>query len=317
MGGKDVKPMITSAKLQERILNYLSDGAPHSIQEIKASLEQAGITDYTDGQFSGSINTLVRNQTIDKVDRAVYAISKGGQHFMKYCFVVSPIGDEGSQTRDHADKLLKHIITPVCQACGFEVERVDQMNDFNSITQTIIEKLQSADLVIADISEHNPNVFYEMGYRKCTGKPIIHLKRKNENERIPFDVNTIRTFEYDLADLDSVADIKERLQQAILAFSFEEVQEIRETDRGQNKSLGNVMPMLYQILDSITELKEEISRKDMETIQAIMQTSLNNAAKEESQETIIMKTILPELMRNPETFINLQKLAQIANKNKT
>ena len=56
--------------------------------------------------------------------------------------------------------------------------------------------LFSSELVIADISGHNPNVFFEMGYRKCTDKPIIHLKKKRE--MIPFDVNTVRTFEYDL-----------------------------------------------------------------------------------------------------------------------
>lgn len=233
---------------------------------------------------------------------------------MKYCFVVSPIGEDGSETRNNADKLFKHIIGPVCQSCGFTVERVDQINDFNSITQTIIDKLQSADLVIADISEHNPNVFYEMGYRKCTGKPIIHLKRKNEH--IPFDINTIRTFEYDLTDLDSVEAIKERLQQTISAFSFDSSNDIGESDKPQSESLASVLPMLYQIQDSITELKEEISKKDMETIQTIMQTSLNNAAKEESTDVIMMKALLPELIKNPQAITNLMQFADMANKGK-
>lgn len=233
---------------------------------------------------------------------------------MKYCFVVSPIGEDGSETRNNADKLFKYIIGPVCQGCGFTVERVDQINDFNSITQTIIAKLQSADLVIADISEHNPNVFYEMGYRKCTGKPIVHLKRKNEP--IPFDINTIRTFEYDLTDLDSVEAIKERLQQTISAFSFDSSNDVGESDKPQSESLANVLPMLYQIQDSIVELKEEISRKDMETIQTIIQTSLNNAAKEESTDAIMMKTLLPELIKNPLAITNLMQIADMASKGK-
>ena len=56
--------------------------------------------------------------------------------------------------------------------------------------------------------------------------------------------------------------------------------------------------MLYQIQDSITELKEQISKKDTETIQAIMQTSLNNVQKEESTDTNMMKMLLPELIKN-------------------
>ena len=295
--------MATSAKIQECMLEHLADGLPHTVQEIKNYLEQVGVSDYTEGQFAGSINTLLRNKSIKKVDRAKYITNKnhGGITFMKTCFVVSPIGDEASETRNNADKLFRYIINPVCQSCGFDAVRVDQINDSDSITQTIIEKLLSAELVIADISGHNPNVFYEMGYRKCTNKPIIHLKKKGES--IPFDVNTVRTFEYDLTDLDSVEEVKNRLQQTIGTFSFESVDNAPEQGPEQSQ-------------DSITDLKEQISKKDTETIQAIMQTSFNNAAKEESADAIMMKTLLPELIKNPATFQNLMKIADMVDKSK-
>ena len=308
---------MTSARIQEIILNLLADKKSHSVQEMKTYLEQSGATEYSEGQFAGSINTLLRNKTIIKIDRAIYRLAKEsrGADNMKYCFVVSPIGEEKSEIRANADKLLKHIINPVCQSCGFSVERVDQINDSDSITQTIIDKLLSADLVIADISGHNPNVFYEMGYRKCTGKPIIHLKSKGEN--LPFDVNTIRTFEYDLTDLDSVDAIKERLQQTISAISFETVDELEENANSKNdNTFSGLLPILYQIQDSISDLKTEISRKDNETLQTIMQTSLNNAAKAESADEIMMKVLLPELLRNPESFSNLMQIAEMANSNK-
>lgn len=309
--------LITSARLQEIILDLLADMKSHSVQEMKIYLEQCGATEYSEGQFAGSINTLLRNKTIIKIDRAIYMLAKEsrGADNMKYCFVVSPIGEEGSEIRTNADKLLKHIINPVCQSCGLSVERVDQINDSDSITQTIIDKLLSADLVIADISGHNPNVFYEMGYRKCTGKPIIHLKCKGEN--LPFDVNTIRTFEYDLTDLDSVEAIKERLQQTISAISFESADESDGNANDKNdKTFSGLLPILYQIQDSIADLKTEISKKDNETLQTIMQTSLSNAAKTESADTIMMKVLLPELLRNPESFSNLMQIAEMANNNK-
>lgn len=309
--------MTKSARIQEKIVDFLADSCPHTVQEIKSFLEQVGISDYSEGQFSGSINTLLRNKSIKKVDRAKYITNKnhGGITFMKTCFVVSPIGDEASETRNNADKLFRYIINPVCQSCGFDAVRVDQINDSDSITQTIIEKLLSAELVIADISGHNPNVFYEMGYRKCTNKPIIHLKKKGES--IPFDVNTVRTFEYDLTDLDSVEEVKNRLQQTIGTFSFESVDNAPEQGPEQSMQLfSGILPMLYQIQDSITDLKEQISKKDTETIQAIMQTSLNNAAKEESADAIMMKTLLPELIKNPATFQNLMKIADMVDKSK-
>lgn len=139
----------------------MADGNYHTVQEIKSFLRKAGISDYSEGQFSGSLNTLLRNQSIQKMDRGIYKIKQnwGGKDFMKTCFVVSPIGETDSEIRSNADKLFKYIISPVCESCGFEPVRVDQINDSDSITQTIIDKLLSSELVIADISGHNPNVF--------------------------------------------------------------------------------------------------------------------------------------------------------------
>ena len=310
--------MTKSARIQEKIIEILADGNYHTVQEIKSFLRKAGISDYSEGQFSGSLNTLLRNQSIQKMDRGIYKIKQnwGGKDFMKTCFIVSPIGETDSEIRSNADKLFKFIISPVCESCGFEPVRVDQINDSDSITQTIIDKLLSSELVIADISGHNPNVFFEMGYRKCTDKPIIHLKKKGET--IPFDVNTVRTFEYDLTDLDNVEETKKRLEQTIGTFSFENKTNALGQDEENNKQLffQSILTMLYQIQDSITELKEQINKKDTETIQAIMQTSLNNAQKEESTDVVMMKTLLPELIKNPKLFQNLMQFAEMTNKPK-
>ena len=306
--------MTKSARIQEKIIEILADGNYHTVQEIKSFLRKAGISDYSEGQFSGSLNTLLRNQSIQKMDRGIYKIKQnwGGKDFMKTCFVVSPIGETDSEIRSNADKLFKYIISPVCES-GFEPVRVDQINDSDSITQTIIDKVLSSELVIADISGHNPNVFFEMGYRKCTDKPIIHLKKKGET--IPFDVNTVRTFEYDLTDLE---ETKKRLEQTIGTFSFENKTNALGQDEENNKQLffQSILTMLYQIQDSITELKEQINKKDTETIQAIMQTSLNNAQKEESTDVVMMKTLLPELIKNPKLFQNLMQFAEMTNKPK-
>ena len=174
---------------------------------------------------------------------------------MKKCFVVTPIGSEGSDTRKRADQVYKYIIGPTCEKCGFDAIRVDQLNQADSITQTIIDMLGSAELVIADMTGHNPNAFYEMGFRACTGKPMINLKQKGET--IPFDIASIRAFDYDLSDLDSVDEIKKRLEQTIRSFNIAENEiesEGREKDESQinhNSEKGSgtvdVLPILYEI----------------------------------------------------------------------
>jgi len=110
---------------------------------------------------------------------------------LKKCFVISPIGDEGTKDRLRADKVLKYIIEPVSKECGYETVRADQISEPGIITSQITERLLHNDLVIADLTDHNPNVFYELAIRHCVGTPVIHLLKKGQ--RIPFDIHGFRT----------------------------------------------------------------------------------------------------------------------------
>ena len=237
---------------------------------------------------------------------------------MKKCFIVSPIGTEGSDIRKRADQLFKHIIAPVCKECDFEAIRVDQLNQADSINETILDYLRVSELVIADITGHNPNAFYEMGYRASIGKPMIHVKEKGE--KIPFDISGIRAFDYDLKDLDAVVEIKERLKKTILSFNIDENQiETNEND-GENTNNGlneasQLLPILYDIQDQIASLRDAIQSKDTETIQAIVKAS-QPVIPVEDPETALMKAVFPELLKNPSAMKTLIQLSEIANKQK-
>ena len=297
--------MLSSANIQRKIIDYLSDLEHHSVQEIKAFLRQSESGDYTEGQFAGSINTLLRNGTIYKIDRGVYALKTRSEN-MKKCFVVSPIGGDGTEIRSNADKLFKHIIKPVCENCGFDAERVDQLCDADSITQTIVNKLESADLVIADMTGHNPNVFYEMGYRARTKKPMIHLKRKGDS--LPFDVNTIRTLEYDLTDLDSVEEVKERLKKTIESFVFSEVTETLDEDAPQDNASSAIIPILYQLLDLVTEIKTDVKNFPNDTISTIVR-SMQPAQPQISPDAAMQMQLMNGFMQNPEAFMRMVEFA--------
>lgn len=296
---------MNSARIQEIITNLLSKKQFCSVQEMKDYIKQYG--DYTEGQFSGSINTMLRNNTIKKIDRGVYAMKKSKED-MKKCFVISPIGEEGSETRKRADQLYKYIIQPVCEKCEFDPIRVDQINDTDSITQTILDHLNTSELVIADISEHNPNAFYEMGYRKSLSKPIIHLKQQGET--IPFDIASIRTFDYDLSDLDSVDAVKERLVKTIqnLNFVTEDI-----VDEDENKDFGNknILSILYEILNKLDDLGNQIKTDNSETIQTIIKTyaDVMPVQKHESPDDLMTRMIMEQLIKNPSSADSLIALA--------
>ena len=305
--------MTKSAMIKELIMQLLSDESPHTFSQMKNYLIQKDFNDYSEGQFSGSIDNLLKNKKIEKVDRGVYKIANVEKSFtqerngafMKKCFVVSPIGDAGTDIRKNADQLYQHIIKPVCEKCGFIAQRVDEFNTSESITQEILDALNDYELVIADLTGHNPNVFFEIGYRTKSQKPIIHLKRKDEI--IPFDVSAIRTFEYDLTDLDMVTATKDRLEQVIKNFKYDEIKESKKSSNNFENNM--IVASLNDIQYKIDVLTEEIKKKENETIKTVIETFNAQKPEPESLETEMMKILMPELIRNPNAADALLKLS--------
>lgn len=117
----------------------------------------------------------------------------------RICFYVTPIGEESSEQRKHSDLFLSSLIEPALNGFGLEVVRADKIGQPGMITSQILEHILRARLVIADLSFHNPNVFYEMALRHMTKLPIVQICRKSE--RLPFDVNQVRTITIDTSDI--------------------------------------------------------------------------------------------------------------------
>ncbi len=307
--------MTKSAMIKELIMKLLSDGSPHSVSEMKDYLNKKEMKDYTEGQFSGSVDNLLKNKKIEKIDRGTYRIAgiemiltkERNGRFMKRCFVISPIGDAGTDIRKNADQLYQHIIMPVCEKCGFSTQGVDELNTSDSITQEIFDVLNEYELVIADLTGHNPNVFFEIGYRTKSQKPIIYLNSKNEI--IPFDVSTIRTFEYDLTDLDMVTATKDRLEQVIMNFKYDEVKEIKKNNVSFENNM--IVASLNDIQYKVDILAEEIRKKENETIKTVIEIFNAQKPKSESSfETEMMKILMSELIKNPDSADILLKLSE-------
>lgn len=111
----------------------------------------------------------------------------------KQCFVIGPIGSDGTEIRDEADWFL-WMITPVLEEFGFEVKRADQLSEPGLISEQVINMAIDADLAVADLTDYNANAFYELAIRHGTGKPVIHMIRADQ--RPPFDVADFRAIQY-------------------------------------------------------------------------------------------------------------------------
>jgi hypothetical protein len=96
-----------------------------------------------------------------------------------FAFVLMPFDPSFGDTYELA-------IKPACEAAGAYAERVDQQVFQGSILQRIYNQIAKADVVIADMTGKNANVFYETGYAHALGKAVILLTRSADD--IPFDL---------------------------------------------------------------------------------------------------------------------------------
>jgi hypothetical protein len=91
-------------------------------------------------------------------------------------------------------EVLRSVITPAAKASQFTVKTANRQGS-DVIQSTIINDLIEADLVIADLTEHNPNVMFELGMRMAEDKPVVLIKAQGTGPLFDVD-NMLRVFEY-------------------------------------------------------------------------------------------------------------------------
>ncbi|MDQ0922477.1 nucleoside 2-deoxyribosyltransferase [Pseudarthrobacter sp. W1I19] len=119
------------------------------------------------------------------------------------CFIAMPLTtSEESRVKYHGDAdhfihTLEHLFVPAVKAAGF-IPIKPVMTGGDVIQGQIIKYLETADMVLCDISSHNPNVFFELGIRTALDRPVA-LVRDNHTDKLPFDTAIVNTHTYNSA----------------------------------------------------------------------------------------------------------------------
>ncbi len=107
-----------------------------------------------------------------------------------YCFVLMPF----SEVYD-LQQVYRNHVKPVVEGLGLVCERADDLYNIRSVMQDVWESINRARLVIAEMTDRNPNVFYELGIAHTLGKPVIMIAQSIE-QYVPFDLKHLRCIEY-------------------------------------------------------------------------------------------------------------------------
>lgn len=111
------------------------------------------------------------------------------------CFVIMPFAQEF----DDVYAVIKSAVTTSVPGESIECFRLDEIKGVGRITDDLIRELSRATVCIADITDNNPNVMWEVGYTMALKKPLLFVTQRID--KLPFDIKDMRTIPYNRQSL--------------------------------------------------------------------------------------------------------------------
>jgi hypothetical protein len=113
------------------------------------------------------------------------------------------------------DVLFSDVIEPVAKEAGFIAYRAADVYRPGLVLEDVIRGLAESELIVAEITPPNQNVFYELGYAHALGKPTILLAEKTQRGELPFDIRGHRVIFYDNT-IGGKKEVSEHLRRHLL-----------------------------------------------------------------------------------------------------
>ncbi len=186
--GNAILSSFLNIDLFKKVYDYYQGGNLPEIEYLKNTLKtEFGIDDQLQDDFYNLYqqnlkyvrekvareDSISTNSVNDKTATASSSIMLGesqGQSKL-IAFVAMPFSEKTSNyPHGYFDEVLKHLITPSAVKAGFNAKTAKKAGS-EVIQSTIVNDLDAADLVIVDLTEHNPNVLFELGMRIAFSKP--------------------------------------------------------------------------------------------------------------------------------------------------
>jgi len=113
----------------------------------------------------------------------------------KNIFVIMPFSEKTDKySKGFFKEVLRQLIMKSAEEAGYLAETADR-DGSDIIHSTIVKAISSANLILADLTEHNPNVLFELGIAIALRKPVVLIKTESTGQIFDID-NTIRVFPY-------------------------------------------------------------------------------------------------------------------------
>jgi hypothetical protein len=113
------------------------------------------------------------------------------REFLDTCFVMMPFGN-------WFDRYYQEIYVPAIKEAGLEPVKADELFNTGSVVEQIWEQISKARVLLADLTDKNANVFYELGLAHAARKPVVFTSANVED--VPFDLRHLRVIVYEVRE---------------------------------------------------------------------------------------------------------------------
>lgn len=171
--------------------------------------------------------------------------------------MISPIGEVGTERYAKFKEVLEYVIKSAVKATGYELQvlRADDIDRPGSFIKDILENLYSSFVVIADLTEQSPNVFYELGVRHSLSPRTIMIAQTVDD--IPSDLREYRTIVYDTS-AKGASEFADRLKKFLTEI-------YQDTERPDNPVLDRIGGMAEDKIAALESENKEL-KKELDTI---------------------------------------------------
>lgn len=144
------------------------------------------------------------------------------------CFVIMPFSDQFND-------IYSDVLTPAIESAGFKAVRGDSVYSVRPVIEDIFLGIRSAPVLVADVTDKNPNVNYELGVAHALNKPTIIISQTIED--VPFDYRHLRTILYNIKSVTWVAQLTDKIVNTLSAVRAEGASRLNAQHEGRNKAL--------------------------------------------------------------------------------
>lgn len=221
------------------------------------------------------------------------------------CFVLMPFTGE-------VEDIYRHVIVPTLHDLGYGVARADSFVSAGNIIQDILQAMLEADIIVAEVTGRNANVFYELAVAHTLGKPTIMLTRDYQD--IPFDLKACRMIVYK-STIDSLDQLRHELSRAITVVQSQDshsspvrdfLPEVPSFDevRALRRDFENAEEQLKRCFEDRKQLEKQIAEQavpDVSPIDVIRELNDNEAVRKLQRELAQKERQIYDLAHKPET----------------